>query len=145
MNWILLQPYTISILFSSKWPEITTFNAMNVWQIGCYLTVFLSVSEFCLIIYLTRTAIWEEIIKNEKKVDTLNDKKSSKVLKNLLFTHRYVPSLIPKIFFQQKSDSNLKLAKNIEQMTRSILPTGYILFIVIYFITCFIAITNHHN
>ena len=74
---------------------------MNVWQIGCYLTVFLSVAEFCLIIYLTRTAIWEENIKNEKKVDTLNDKKTPKVLKNLLFAHCYVPLLIQKPFFNR--------------------------------------------
>ena len=67
------------IIFSSKWPEITTFNAMNVWQIGCYLTVFLSVAEFCLVIYLTKTAIWEENINKEEKVGTMDGKGKSKV------------------------------------------------------------------
>ena len=59
---------------------MATFNAMDVWQIVCYLTVFSSVIEFCFVIYLTKTATWEEGINvAKKKVDVFNKKMADKV------------------------------------------------------------------
>ena len=61
------------------------FNAMDVWQIACYLTVFSSVIEFCFVIYLTKTATWEEgITVAKKKVDVFNKKLADKVKESFL-------------------------------------------------------------
>ena len=68
------------MIIRSDWPDIATFNAMDVWQIACYLTVFASVVEFCLVIYLTKAASWEETLIKTKKVDTLNEKGEPKVI-----------------------------------------------------------------
>ena len=78
-------------MIRSDWPDIVTFNAMDVWQIACYLTVFASVAEFCLVIYLTKAASWEETLIKTKKVDTLIEKGEPKVI---------VLSLIPASFHQ---------------------------------------------
>ena len=53
---------------------------MDVWQIACYLTVFGSVAEFCLVIYLTKAASWEETLIKTNKIDTLNGKGETKVI-----------------------------------------------------------------
>ena len=77
-------------MIRSDWPDIVTFNAMDVWQIACYLTVFASVAEFCLVIYLTKAASWEETLIKTKKVDTLNGKGEPKVIFLSLRGHFYI-------------------------------------------------------
>ena len=67
-------------MIRSDWPDIVTFNAMDVWQVACYLTVFASVAEFSLVIYLTKAASWEETLLKTKKVNTLNGKGEPKVI-----------------------------------------------------------------
>ena len=52
---------------------------MDIWQIACYVTVFASVGEFVLVIYLTKLATWEENLIKEKKIGILNGKGNSKV------------------------------------------------------------------
>ena len=68
-----------SILNRADWPANADFNAMDVWQTACYLTVFLSVIEFCAVIFLTKTADWEENLIGKPKVDIQNGKINSKV------------------------------------------------------------------
>ena len=68
-----------SILNRADWPANADFNAMDVWQTACYLTVFLSVIEFCAVIFLTKTADWEEHLIGKPKVDIQNGKINSKV------------------------------------------------------------------
>ena len=63
----------------ADWPANADFNAMDVWQTACYLTVFLSVIEFCAVIFLTKTADWEENLIGKPKVDIQNGKINSKV------------------------------------------------------------------
>ena len=52
---------------------------MDVWQIACYVTVFASVGEFVLVIYLTKSATWEEYLIKENKIGILNRKGDPKV------------------------------------------------------------------
>ena len=80
LNFSCISFPTNSFFIRSDWPDIATFNAMDVWQIACYLTVFASVAEFCLVIYLTKAASWEETLIKTKKVDTLNGKGEPKVI-----------------------------------------------------------------
>ena len=61
---------------------MATFNAMDVWQTVCYLTVFFSVLEFCLVIYLTKKASWEDGLGvGKKKVDIVQNQKESHKVK----------------------------------------------------------------
>ena len=61
---------------------MATFNAMDVWQTVCYLTVFISVLEFCLVIYLTKKASWEDGLGvGKKKVDIVQNQKESHKVK----------------------------------------------------------------
>jgi hypothetical protein len=49
------------------------------------------------------------------------------------------------IFFQPNRMNNFRLARNIEWITRSALPTLYLLFVLIYFFVCFMARGTPHN
>ena len=61
---------------------MATFNAMDVWQTVCYLTVFFSVLEFCFVIYLTQKASWEDGLGvGKKKVDIVQNQKESHKVK----------------------------------------------------------------
>ena len=61
---------------------MATFNAMDVWQTVCYLTVFFSVLEFCFVIYLTQKASWEDGLGfGKKKVDVVQNQKESHKVK----------------------------------------------------------------
>ena len=44
---------------------------MDVWLTACYLTVFISVFEYCTVIYLTKRAVWEELLDQRRKIDVL--------------------------------------------------------------------------
>ena len=44
---------------------------MDVWLTACYLTVFISVFEYCTVIYLTKRAVWEELLDQRRKIGVL--------------------------------------------------------------------------
>jgi hypothetical protein len=115
---------------------------MDVWQIACYVTVFASVAEFVLVIYLTRSATWEEKLIKEKKIGILNGKEDPKV--TILSFSKAMWQIILDNFLQNQN-TKLRLARNVEQVTRAILPTFYVLFTVSYFLTCFFAMTQPQN
>ena len=69
----------MKFVIRDDWPAIAILNAMDVWQIACYVTVFASVAEFVLVIYLTKSATWEENLIKEKKIGILNGKGEPKV------------------------------------------------------------------
>ena len=69
----------MNFVIRSDWPAIAILTAMDVWQIACYVTVFASVGEFVLVIYLTKLATWEENLIKEKKIGILNGKYNPKV------------------------------------------------------------------
>ena len=70
---------------------MATFNAMDFWQTVCYLTVFISVLEFCFVIYLTQKASWEDGLGvGKRKVDTVQNRKASQKVKNLYKENRIV-------------------------------------------------------
>ena len=71
--------FPLIIFNRADWPANADFNAMDVWQTACYLTVFLSVIEFCAVIFLTETSDWEEKLIGKPKVDIQNGKINSKV------------------------------------------------------------------
>ena len=77
MKFLLI--FLLIILNRADWPANADFNAMDVWQTACYLTVFLSVIEFCAVIFLTETSDWEEKLIGKPKVDIQNGKINSKV------------------------------------------------------------------
>ena len=69
---------------------MATFNAMDVWQTVCYLTVFFSVLEFCFVIYLTQKASWEDGLGiGKKKVDIVQNQKESHKVKIFVTTLFY--------------------------------------------------------
>ena len=118
---------------------------MDVWQIVCYVTVFTSVAEFILVIYLTKSATWEENLNKEKKIGILNGKVDPKV--TILSSSKAMWQIIQVLLinFLQNQMTKMRLAKNVEQVTRVILPTFYVLFTVSYFLACFFAMTQPQN
>ena len=50
------------------WPPSNNINLMDIWQILCYLNAFFCLIEYCIVIYLTRSASWEETIGHLSKV-----------------------------------------------------------------------------
>ena len=74
--------------FRNMWPPSNNINLMDVWQILCYLNAFFCLIEYCIVIYLTRSASWEETIGHLSKVQikgNMTDKvKTQKIFNRVL-------------------------------------------------------------
>ena len=66
-----LHSFFLVFFLRSGWPTDDYFTPMDVWLTACYLTVFISVFEYCTVIYLTKRAVWEELLDQRRKIDVL--------------------------------------------------------------------------
>jgi len=41
------------------WTKTSHLRAIDVWIVLCYIGVFSALIEYCLVLYLTRVALWE--------------------------------------------------------------------------------------
>ena len=135
----------MNFVIRDDWPAIAILNAMDVWQIACYVTVFTSVGEFVLVIYLTKSATWEENLIKKKKIGILNEISDPKV--TILSFSKAMWQIIKVLLINllQNQMTKIRLARNVEQVTRVILPAFYVLFTVSYFLTCFFAMAQPQN
>lgn len=46
----------------NHWPQASYVNAMDVWQMLCYLIVFFILVEYCFVLYLTKIPDWKNKI-----------------------------------------------------------------------------------
>ncbi len=46
--------------FRVAWPKTSFMKASDIWTIGCYTTVFATVAEYCLVLFLVERAKWQE-------------------------------------------------------------------------------------
>ena len=77
---LFLSKNCLRLLCRSGWQSIADFTAIDVWMIACYLTVFICVFEYCIVIYLTKKAVWEETFNQRRKVDVLVRNAAQEVL-----------------------------------------------------------------
>ena len=57
------------------WPQSTSMNSMDIWQIMCYLNVFFVLVEYCLVLWLSKGVSIGDInlIKISTNIQTKND------------------------------------------------------------------------
>ena len=75
---------------------------MDVWLTVCYLTVFISVFEYCTVIYLTKRAFWEELLDQRRKIGVLkktNPQASFEVYYVSVSQKLVILGFSPQIFF----------------------------------------------
>jgi hypothetical protein len=54
-----------------SWPKTSYMKAADIWTLFCYIGVFCSLAEYCVILYLTKKPNWETDmakVKADKKV-----------------------------------------------------------------------------
>ena len=111
---------TVLCFFRSSWPNTSYMKATDLWTLFCYLGVFYSLTEYCIVLYLTKWADWEIELKTQKNKD--------------------------KKLFQKPEDERiqqrenrmklLKLAGKIEFASRIFVPLYFLVFVLLYWIIC---------
>ena len=104
----------------NDWTKTTHLRAIDIWVVLCYIGVFSSLMEYCLILYLTKTSILDGLMNSTKQKvheSTNEDEKD-----NCTET--------------ENKQKNLKLARLIEKMSRVTLITYIIVFPITYFVVC---------
>jgi len=66
----------------NDWTKTTHMRAIDVWVIFCYIGVFSALMEYCVILYLTKTAIFDQKSAQvkDKELIYLNQEKNKKIL-----------------------------------------------------------------
>ena len=49
------------------WPTTTYMKSIDVWTTGCYVTVFVSLVEYCLVLYFTKKSPWEKKVRHYRR------------------------------------------------------------------------------
>ena len=60
-------PNIMLVIFVHRdnWPQSTSMNSMDVWQIMSYLNVFFVLGEYCLVLWLSKAVPLEEMPMNK--------------------------------------------------------------------------------
>ena len=117
---IVFITFQLYAFFRSSWPNTSYMKATDLWTLFCYLGVFYSLTEYCIVLYLTKWADWEIELKTQKNKD--------------------------KKLFQKPEDERiqqrenrmklLKLAGKIEFASRIFVPLYFLVFVLLYWIIC---------
>ena len=102
-------------LIRANWPKPTYMHAMDIWQILCYMGTFYCLTEYCVILYLTKTAAWEQELQQEFENKVRNSSQLSLGKKK------------KRIYW-------MKMASYIEKVSRVFVPVYYVLMPLIYFV-----------
>lgn len=71
---------TYNCIFRDSWPDTSYMKAIDIWMVLCYIGVFYSLTECCLVIYVNENAnggaaCYVAPIQVEKKIKTGFNKK----------------------------------------------------------------------
>ena len=68
-------PNIMLVIFVHRdnWPQSTSMNSMDVWQIMSYLNVFFVLGEYCLVLWLSKAVPLEEMPMNKILQETEAD------------------------------------------------------------------------
>ena len=99
-------------------------RAIDVWVIFCYIGVFSALMEYCVILYLTKTSIF--------------DKKSAQVKETELtcLNQEQEKETHAETMKEKQEDYRLKYARVIERTARISLITYNVCFPLCYFVIC---------
>ena len=99
-------------------------RAIDVWVIFCYIGVFSALMEYCVILYLTKTSIFDQKYSKIKETELtcLNQEQGKE-------THTEKLN-------EKQEDYRLKYARVIERTARISLITYNVCFPLCYFIVC---------
>ena len=96
-------------------------KATDLWTLFCYLGVFYSLTEYCIILYLTKYADWE--------IELRELKKDNKMFKK-------AQPVIQRSIDQENREKLITIAGRIEYVSRVFVPMYFILFTSVYWIIC---------
>ena len=100
-------------------------KATDLWTLFCYLGVFYSLTEYCIVLYLTKSTDWEMELKSSQQND--DNKLFQKPLES---TQRIL---------QQQENQRIKLLKlagKFEFTSRIFVPIYFVTFVLLYWIIC---------
>ena len=105
-------------------------KAIDLWTLFCYLGVFYSLTEYCIVLYLTKRTEWEFELKSSKQQNTDDKKLFQKPLGNT-----------QQMMQQQEIQriKYLKLAGKFEFSSRIFVPMYFVLFVILYWIICLLS------
>ena len=98
-------------------------RAIDVWVILCYIGVFSALMEYCMILYLTKTSLFDQ---NPAQVKN----------KEIICCNREKEEEIHTLNEKKKDDGNFKYARMIERIARISLIAYNVSFPLCYFIIC---------
>ncbi len=133
--------------FRVAWPKTSFMKASDIWTIGCYTTVFATVAEYCLVLFLVERAKWQERVeervgwlcfRGRKKIGDDQRRRSGwdssegKVLKQKQFIFHCLWQCVS--ILQQLGDLKKEeiLAHRLEEISRIAVPVFYFLFNLIF-------------
>ena len=58
-NGAIVPIQTFAWYFRTNWPQTAYMKEVDVWTAACYIAVFCPLIEYCIILFLTKTAEWE--------------------------------------------------------------------------------------
>ena len=99
-------------------------RAIDVWVIFCYIGVFSALMEYCVILYLTKTSIFDQKTAQVKETELTCLNQEQKKEKH---TERLK---------EKQEDNRLNYARVIERTARISLITYNVCFPLCYFIIC---------
>ena len=97
-------------------------RAIDVWVIFCYIGMFSTIMEYCLILYLKKAGTIEKNAKNQVYIANHHSEEIQTLKENGAL--------------EQNEKIRIKLANIIEKIAMFLLPTYSILFPIIYFMIC---------
>ena len=100
-------------------------KATDLWTLFCYLGVFYSLTEYCIVLYLTKRSDWEMDLKSSQQNDD-----------NKLFQK---PLGSTQRILQQQENQHIKLLKlagKFEFTSRIFVPIYFVTFVLLYWIIC---------
>ena len=132
------QVIVMVLLYRGDWTKTSHMRAIDVWIVLCYIGVFSALIEYCLVLHLTKMALWESPFINANTASTMTGDQVI-TLHTYFFMIRKRFSLDPqlkKTFQNNKPAQHLRWARILEQVSRIIFPTYNLLFFTLYFLIC---------
>ncbi|XP_077979483.1 glycine receptor subunit alpha-2-like [Glandiceps talaboti] len=118
-------------------PRVSYIKAIDIWMFSCSFFVFAALLEFAFVIYLKK---WYEVKEqNQKSIQDETNLDPSEQNERVINAETYTSSVTPPTMHrlsptddQQKSGLNRNIPVRIDEISRLLFPTAFILFSCVY-------------
>ena len=110
------------------WPQTAYMKAIDPWTVCCYLTSFLALAEYCIVLYLTSRSDWEMKVVTYKKQNAPHPGRLRQRFAKI------GPAEREKIIDENGEEIRRgeMLAMRVEFVSRILMPVYFLLFNIIY-------------